>query len=205
MATATTPRTADPETKILSRRIAVEIRRDQTTSTPRVVWQHEVPILQVIHGEDEVREVSPEQLDESYSGKPTADLLPFNKVQDALPRPSIANRLGWVFTGSPDAEYQRLAAAYGRHVDVNQPNVESVYGRFASGAFARVIGKPALEDLPADQLRDLVLNWGHSLPVATSDSTSAEQAEAKKAWAEFRALPAAALVKLARELGVTLG
>ena len=62
--------------------------------------------------------------------------------------------------------------AYGRHVDVNQPNVESVYGRFSSGAFSRVIGKPALDDLPADQLRDLVLNWGHSLPIATTDSTT---------------------------------
>ena len=203
MATATPTKPAESET--LSRRIAVEIRRDQTTSTPRVVWQHEVPILQLIHGEDEVREVPAERLDESYSGKPSADLLPFNKVQDAIPRPSVANRLGWIFTGSPEAEYQRLAVAYGRHIEVNQPNVETVYGRLRSGTLAAVLGRPSLDDMPAEQLRDLVLSWGHVLPVATSASTTEDQKVSAKAWADFRALPAASLVKLARDLGVTLG
>ena len=201
----TTQRAADAEIKILSRRVAVEIRRDQTTSTPRVVWQHEVPILQLIHGEDEVREISAEQMDEGYSPKPSADLLPFNKQQDRLPKPSEANHLGWVFTGSPEGEYERLKGAYGRHIEINQPNVEHVYGRFSSGAFFRVIGQPTLEDLPADQLRDLCLNWGHSLPIATSDSSVEDQRAAAKAWAEFRAAKPAALIAIARDLGVTLG
>lgn len=204
MATAT-PRAAHAEIKSLSRRIAVEIRRDQTTATPRIVWQHEVPILQLIHGEDEVREVSAEQLDEGYAPKPSADLLPFNKQQDRLPKPSEAARLGWVFTGSADGEYERLKGAYGRHLEVNQPNVENVYGRFSSGEFSRLIGRPTLEDLPVDQLRDLCLNWGHPMPIATADSSVEDQKAAAQAWAEFRAAKPAELIAIARDLGVTLG
>lgn len=195
----------DASTALLSRRVMVTIRRDQTTSTPRVVWQHEVPILQDIFGEDEVREVDPASLDEGYSAKPSADLLPFNKVQDGIPRPSVANRLGWVFTGDAAAEYERLVTAYGRHHEIPVSFCEHVYGRFSAGRFRELVGKPTLKDLPADQLRDLVLSWGHHLPVATTDSSAEDQKAAAKAWTEFRALDVPALVKLAQGLGVTLG
>lgn len=196
---------AEATNKLLSRRVLVTIRRGQTTDTPRVVWAHEVPVLQVIHGEDEVKEADPKSMDEGYTPTPSANTLHFNKAQDRIAPPSSSAGLGWVFTGNAEAEFERMVAAYGRHVDVNQPNVEYVYGRFATGKFSQVVGKPELEDLPDSQLRDMVLNWGYALPVATKDSTREEFDAAAKAWRDFNALDHAALVSLAERTGVQIG
>ena len=203
-----TPRKAaqpDAQDRALSRRVLVTIRRDQTTETPRVVWAHEVPILQIIFGEDEVREVEGATMDEGYSPKINADLMPYNKRQDQVLPPSVTSGIGYVFVGSPAAEYERLALAYGRHIEVSTSNVEYVYGRFSRGDFARMLGRPTLADLPDGQLRDLILGYGYFLPVATKDSTEPERAEAAKAWADFRALDHAALVELAQTVGVEVG
>lgn len=206
MAATATRKSAEPQTdRVLSRRVLVTIRRDQTTLTPRVVWAHEVPVLQVIHGEDEVKEIDPAGLDEGYSAKPSADMLAHNKRQDPILPPSQTNQLGWVFVGNPEGEFNRLEAAYGRHADVPISNAERVYGRFSAGLFATIVGRPTLDDLPDAQLRDLILSWGHVLPVATYDSDNDERKTAEKAWAEFNSLPHAALVKLAEETGVQLG
>lgn len=201
-------RTASAEvspSRVVSRRVLVKVRRDAMTETPRVVWAHEVPILQVIYGEGEVREVDAATMDEGYVAKPSADLLPFNKTQDKIVPPSLASRVGWVFTGDPEAEYNRLIDAYGRHVDVPQPNVEYVYGRFAQGKFRDVLGAPRLEDCPPEQLRDLILSFGYTLPVETHESDDAERRTAREAWAKFRALDVPALVKLAEDVGVEIG
>lgn len=191
--------------KPLSRRVLVNVRRDQTTATPRVVWAHEVPILQVIFGDGNVVEVDPKTMDEGYTGKPDANLLPFNKQQDALQPPSRTQRLGWVFVGNAEAEYGRLVEAYGRHIEKPEPNVEVVYGRFAAGRFADIVSGATLEDCPADQLRDMILNWGYQLPLETFESTTDERDKARKAWAEFRTMDVPALVKLAESIGVTIG
>lgn len=196
---------ADAADKTLSRRVLVTIRRDQTTETPRVVWQHEIPILQLIWGKDEVKEQDPKLLDEGYTTKVSADMLPHNKRQDVLLPPSVTSGIGHVFIGHPQAEFDRLVAAYGKHTEINQPNVEFVYGRFSTGQFAQMLGRPALADLPDTQLRDLILGYGFALPVATKDSTPAEQREASEAWTKFRALDTASLVKLAAEVGVEIG
>jgi hypothetical protein len=199
-----TRKSAEPSQSILSRRVLVSIRRDQTTDTPRVVWAHEVPLLQLIHGEDEVKEVESKTLDEGYKAKASADVMPYNKRQDHIRPPSENMRLGWVFIGDAQSEYQRLCEAYGRHVEVNQPNCEHIYGRFGKGDFRRVLGQPTLGDLPEDQLRDLILSYGYALPLVTHESSDGERVAAEKAWAEFRGLKHEALVKLAEEVGVEI-
>jgi hypothetical protein len=196
---------ADHHDRPLSRRVLVSIRRDQTTETPRIVWAHEVPLLQVLFGQDEVREIAADALDEGYTPKVSADLMPFNKRQDAVLPPSVTSGVGHVFIGSPEVEYNRLATAYGRHAEVAQPNVEYVYGRYSRGDFARMLGRPTLDDLPDGQLRDLILSYGHYLPVATKDSPDAERAECAKAWADFRTMDRAGLVALAQNVGVEIG
>jgi hypothetical protein len=201
-ATATPKKSADLS---FSRRVLVQIRRDQTTETPRVVWAHEVPILQVIFGEGEVRQVETSAMDDGYKPKASADMMPHNKRQDPILPPSETAGLGYVFVGNAQAEYERLIAAYGRHVDVPQPNVEYVYGRFSRGDFARIVGRPSLDDLPDSQLRDLILSYGHHMPIATHDSTDAERAQAATAWADFRSMGHAELVKLAEQTGVEVG
>lgn len=145
--------------KVLSRRVLVNIKRDQTTATPRVVWQHELPILEAIYGEGNIPLVDAETMDEGYTDKPSRELLIYNKAQDKIPRPSEASGLDFVFIGSPAVEYERLVGAYGMHPEVRMSWVENVYGRFQSGRFSAVIGKPSLEDLPEAQLRQLVTDF----------------------------------------------
>lgn len=187
----------------LSRRVMVNIVRDVSTSTPRVVWAHEIPILESIF--QVVREVEPDTLDEGYVATPSAALMPYNKTAEANRKPSESLGLGFVFVGSAEAEYDRLANCYGRHPEVNQPWVENIYGRFSGGTFSNVIGNPELSDLPADQLRELVMAYGYSLPSATFDSTDAERANATAALKSFKAMTREQLVKLAGEVGVQLG
>ena len=146
--------------KVLSRRVLVNVKRDQTTATPRIVWQHELPILEAIYGEGNVPIIEPDTLDEGYTDKPARELLIYNKEQDKIPRPSEACGIDFVFIGSPAVEYERLVGAYGMHPEVRMSWAENVYGRFQTGRFSAVIGKPTLEDLPEAQLRQLVNDYG---------------------------------------------
>lgn len=189
----------------VSRRILVSIKRDQTTATPRVVWQHEFPILEAIHGEGQVVEVDRATLDEGYSPRVNPSLLVHNKRQDAPRRPSEACGLDHVFIGNPQAEFERLGMVYGKHPEINQTFAENVFGRFSTGVFVKALGRPALADLPAEQLRDLALAYGFSLPVATFKATEAERAEAAKAAESFATMTRGDLVALAEELGVEIG
>lgn len=194
------------EGRPLSRRVLVNIHRDKDNQVvPRVVWAHEVPILEAIH--QDVRQVEDiETLDEGYTAKPKREMFPWNANADAPPRPSEALRLGWVFTGDPESEYDRLANCYGKHPEVNQAWVENVYGRFSAGPFRAVVGRPRLDDLPDAQLRALILDSTfHALPTVSHKSTDSERKAAEAAHREFNTLPRADLLNLAAEAGVTVG
>ena len=95
-------------------------------------------------------------------------------------------------------------SCYGAN-EKGEPWVEAIYGRYASGAFSRLVGSPRLSDLPDQQLRQVIKAYGYSLPIVTYESSDAERAAAKKAHAEFEALSGAALVKLAEDIGVEIG
>lgn len=205
MATARKPADRTFDNTNVSRRVLVLIRREQTDATPRVVWRHEVPILEAIHGEGLVAELDRTMLDEGFTAKVSPDMLVHNKRQDATRRPSESVGLDYAFIGNPEAEYERLGVVYGKHPDVNQTWVENIFGRFKAGLFERTLGTAKLADLPPAQLRDLILAWGYALPIATKDSTPAERAVAADACATFHGLEHDQLVKLAEEVGVELG
>lgn len=190
--------------KILSRRVLVNIRRDVYTSTPLIVWQHEIPLLEEIHGEGNVTEVDPATMDEGYQAKPTPDLLPFNKAQDQIAKPSTTQGIGYVFFGSAQVEYNRLVGAYGRHMEKPIPTVEAVYGRYQDGKFAQVVGQAGLADLPEPQLRELIRSYGY-LPEVAYDATNEEKSAASKARKELMEKDKAGLLKIAEEIGVTVG
>lgn len=197
------PRTKAPETdNLVSRRVLVNIKRDQTTSTPRVVWAHEFPILEMIWQEGNVTVVEAEEIDKGFTRKAGADMMPYNKVQDDFRPPSEGLSLGWAFTGDPREEYDRMAEVYGNVPDTRTPFVEAVYGRFNSGNFARAIGRPTVEDLPEGQLRHLLLANGYHLPVVTWESSEAERKIGMEAIQKFNTAPKAELVKLAAEMDV---
>lgn len=197
------PTKAATESKSLSRRVLVNVRRDAMTQTPRVIWQHELPILEQIFGEGTVSLAEVAKLDEGYKPQASREMLIYNKKQDASARPSESVGIGYVFTGDPRAEYERLAATYGRHAEVNVSLVEHVYGRFQEGRFAAVVGVADLDDMPDGQLREFVT--GHDyLPMTSKDSSDAEMAEFDRKAKELRAMNHEQLVALAEELaGVT--
>lgn len=192
--------------KPLSRRVLVEIDRDMTAKTSRVIWQHEIPVLEAVLGEGKVQELDPAVLDEGYSAKVSPALLPYNKIQDAVPRPSETQGVGFVFIGDARAEFDRLAAAYGRINDAEGAvAVEKVYGRFAEGRFASMVGRATLNDLPAAQLRSLLESYGAAPMGAVKEMPDAERDAAAKARREFLAADKPALVKMAQEAGIQLG
>lgn len=194
---------ARKDSKTLSRRVLVVVDRDMTTKTPRVVWQHEIPILLDIFGEDTVTEVDPKTMDEGYTPKASADMLIYNKRQDAFPRPSESVGIGYVFHGDPQGEYARLASAYGKHADVDMVVVEHVYGRFQTGRFAEIVGQASFEDMPAAQLRDLIIAHGY-LPQVSHDASDEERKAADEARRNLFSLGQAELVALAENVAGAL-
>lgn len=205
MARPSAKEAASTSSKHLSRRVLVNIMRDQTSSTPRVVWMHEIPILEEIHGEGNVKDVDPSTLDDGYSSKPSPELLVHNKKQDPVRPPSECMSIGWVFVGNPTSEYERLANVYGRHAEIPTSNVEHVYGRFQEGRFSRLLGHAELTDLPEDQLRDLIKQWGFELPQVDMKSPPEDRKAAEEARIRFNSMTPEQLIELADQIGVQIG
>ena len=187
---------------LCSRRVLVNIKRDSQTATPRVVWAHEIPILEIVWGEGRVDVVDVEDIDEGFRPKAAPDMLVHNKHQDDFRKPSESLCIGWAFTGDAKAEYDRLSEVYGNIPETRTPYVEAAYGRFNAGTFARVIGTPTLEDLPEGQLRHMLLENGYSLPIVDYESSDAERKAGLDAIRKFNTADKAALLKLAEDLGV---
>jgi hypothetical protein len=142
--------------KTLSRRVLVELNRDPMTKTSQLVFEHEIPLLEAVHGEGTVRvvEKASEQLDEKYKQRK-------NDIESQPPSKHLG--LGDVFEGDPRLEYDRLIAVYGMHPEVKMPVVEYVYGRFQGGQFGAVVQSGDLEDLTRRQLQHKL--EGYKIPV----------------------------------------
>jgi hypothetical protein len=194
---ATAPR--KNSSNIVSRRILVLVKRDMTDVTPRVIWEHEKPILEAIFGEGQVTDVDPATMDDGYTPKVSPDMLVHNKRQDPIKRPSEVAGIGYAFSGDVRGEYERLANCYGKHTERDILNVEHVYGRFQDGKFERVVGSAQHEDMPDAQLRAIVIANGY-LPMVSKESTDAEKREASDVRQRLNDMPREQLVKLADEL-----
>ena len=194
------PRPSANPSKQLSRRVAVLISgKDPMTKTSKVVWQHEIPLLEAIWGEGNVKPVADSELDEGFSARATPDLLVHNKQQDAHTRISENVGIGYVFIGNPANEYGRLEAAYGSTADdATLPVVRFVYGRFQEGRFAPMLGNPTFADLPPKQLIDLILAnaW---VPHVAHDAPREERLAAAEKERQLRAMKHDELLKIAEE------
>jgi len=135
--------------KTLSRRVLVTINRGITDQTPALIWQHEIPILEAIHGEGQVQE------DEGGAARMDEGFKRRRGDNETLP-PSQAVGLQDVFFGDVRAEYDRLIAVYGMHPEVKTSVVEYVYGRFDQGRFATMVQSAELDDLSERQLREMI-------------------------------------------------
>jgi hypothetical protein len=189
--------------KVLSRRVLVTIKRDALEVVSRVVWEHEIPLLQEIHGEGNIVVVDPTTMDDGYNPKPSPDMLVYNKRQDIIKPPSETAGIGYVFASDPRTEHARLGDVYGKLAEENRLVVEHIYGRFQEGRFSLVVGAAELDDMPEAQLRDTIIAHGW-LPQTSKESTDAERREASDARRKLFEMPHAALVDLANTVtGVT--
>lgn len=193
--------TRKPASAQLSRRIAVLVKHgsDINTQIPKVVWAHEVPILEAVHGEGKVEEIPTTKINEHYRAKATADLLVHNKAQDGFIPPSDALGVGFVFAGDLEAEYHRLAAVYGKHKDIDIPLVEHIYGRFQSGKFEELIRPGEIADMSDAQLRQLIRGHGY-VPFVDKEATQEQRADATAKHKEVNEASRERLVELAEEL-----
>lgn len=190
--------------KPLSRRVLVEIDRDMTAKTSKVVWQHEMPVIEAVFGEGRVRMLDPSVLDEGYNPKSSPALMPYNKKEDQTQRPSETQGIGFVFIGDPKAEHARLAMVYGKLAEENILAVEKVYGRFQGGTFERAVGRAELTDLPDAQLRSLIEAYGLAPSGAHKDMTDAEKTAASQARTAFVNASRETLLKIAADGGVEI-
>lgn len=117
------------------------IQRGLTDKTPVCVWPWEQPILEEIHGGNAVAVTIDEMCDlktpvkvKEIKLRHSTEKIPGLRQQlEAMVKINPeANPLD-----DPEAEYARLENCYGRHLQVNLPNVTKVYGSI--GNFRRAM------------------------------------------------------------------
>lgn len=145
--------------KLKCQRILAHVKRDMTEHTPVIIFVHEFPILQVIHGTAGVDLVKNPERVLAQSTESVAEQIRLNfKAEDKDPSGPEFDRAveehrrklvaSMIAPGDvdPDEEYARLVERYGRHVDVPVSNVEYVYGRSNSRDWKAAL-KMRIEDL----------------------------------------------------------
>lgn len=165
----------------MSKRVLALVRRSGggsniTDETPTVVYEHEVPLLEEIHGSVEVIS-DPEKLLDDEVRKDRAQQI--DHIAKTM-------GLGIEFAGDPFEEFQRMQMKYGMHPEIRTSVVEKVYGDFRSGSFTRACGTMALESLSSSQLRDMCDELGISFkasdtkPILIDAVRAAKRAEAEQ-------------------------
>lgn len=142
----------------MSKRVLVTIDRGMTDKTSKVVWEHEIPVLQAVHG-SEVKQVSLEDVEDL---KGTAIVLAGttqvvdpkdprfrDQAKEKVALVDIIKRnlsIGSQFSGNVDEEFERLVGLYGTHPEYGLPFVEYVYGRPEQGRLKDAIGAIVEDD-----------------------------------------------------------
>lgn len=183
----------------MSKRVLVTIDRGMTDKTGKVVWEHEIPILNAVHG-TEVRLVS---LDDVEDLQGTALVLAGttqivdpkdprfkDQAKEKVSLVEVLKRnlsIGKPFSGNVADEYERLVAMYGTHPEYNLPFVEYVYGRPEQGRF-----KEAVAAVAEDEEQDYDLAHPGAKPVPLNDGPlTDEQMRAKLMDADIEFPPTA--------------
>jgi hypothetical protein len=137
----------------MSRRIFVTVSRGMTDKTAVCVYQWEVEILALVHGQ-EIKEVS---IDEMSVMKEGVIKVEKQKLKHAKVRPpELRHQLEIMAyveqdedpANDPAGEYARLADKYGMDKELPIPCVTRVYGEFSSGAFTARLKECAKDRLP---------------------------------------------------------
>lgn len=126
-------------------RILAHVKRDMTEHTPVIIFIHEFPILQVIHGPAGVELVKNPERVLAQSTESVAEQVKLNfKAEERTPsgpefdaavdehRKELIAAMIAPGDIEPDQEWARLVERYGKHADIDISNVEYVYGRAKS-------------------------------------------------------------------------
>lgn len=167
----------------MSKRVLVAVSRGVTDSTPLVCFEHEVAILDAVHGEGAVRRLQLKDLAPKgqkavvIKGTTQAVILKDMPVDHPI-KERIAKKeieieeistaeligrqlkLGEPFGGDPREEYQRLVDVYGMHKEYKLAHVEYVYGRFSEGRFMKSLGLKDPEEMNIAELREALEKQG---------------------------------------------
>lgn len=112
-------------------RVIVEVKRGLTQTNFRAVFEHEVPILEEIHGQGNIAIVEPP--------------YPVSMV----PPPQLEHPI------DAHVEYQRLCEKYGMHPEIAESNCENVYGKWGNGkAFCAAAGGIVKEEQALKEIED---------------------------------------------------
>lgn len=144
----------------MSKRIFAEITRGMTDKTAVCVFPWELPILQLIHGQD-VKQRSIDEMCNVEKDAMKVERLRFKQRPEYpghKPDMPITLReqlevMQWVDpeedpANDPVAEYSRMVELYGMDKEMPLACVARVYGEITSGAFTRVLAEHQKERVP---------------------------------------------------------
>lgn len=136
-------------------RVIVNVKRGPTDTIGKVVFRHEIPLLEEIHGEGNVAVITDTDPDgrklmrSALKGKgPVISVEEF--PEDDLGADATVIMKHFDPADDPREEYNRMELVYGRHAEKPMSVVEAVYGRFQEGRFTAAVrgdmvrGKPQL-------------------------------------------------------------
>ena len=129
----------------MSKRIFAVIGRGMTDKTAVCVFPWELPILQLVHGQ----EVVERSIDEMVSMDGAIKTEKVKQKISAVVPPSLRQQYEIMAYVDPDedpandpaGEYQRMVDKYGMDKELPIPCVTRVFGEFQSGAFAAALEK----------------------------------------------------------------
>lgn len=101
------------------KRIMVLVRRGIVESTPVIVFCHEFPLLQAIHGDENVTIVTDPDRIIAHSTEGLTKEQRASQIEKMLSSQEMDSA----------EEYNRLVERYGMHPEVSVPTVEYVHGR----------------------------------------------------------------------------
>ena len=145
-------------------RVQVTIKRGPTDTIGKTVFEHEIPILEEIHGAGNVLRVTETDPDgrklirAALRGKGPV-VSRENFPDDDLMADSVIEMKHFDPADDPREEYNRMVHVYGMHIEQAMPNVEVVFGRYDTGRFeaavrgAKVRGHRAIADEDIDTMR----------------------------------------------------
>lgn len=149
-----------------------------TDKTPVTIWEHEIPILEVVHGEGCVQVLDISELvgpDNTVTVLAGTNQVVTKEEREGLhpglkgatfeerPLDEVMTKnlnLDKIFEGDPRDEFERLGMKYGMNMEIPISNCQFVYGRFDEGRFTEACGVKEYHTMSVTNLRKMLDKLG---------------------------------------------